>query len=68
MEGDIDISVTFKEYIGACVSNNGCHKLISYTKTDIEGKLSDLTCTYENGSCIMKLRCTECELSEQSVF
>ena len=48
IKGTINIKVTFGEYGGLCVKeDNECVPEITYTKTNVSGRLSTLKCTTE---------------------
>ena len=63
IKGTINIKVTLNDYGGQCVTTESeCIDEISYTKTDVTGKMSSLSCSAEDNVCIVELTCTNCIL------
>ena len=67
IKGTINIKVTFGEYGGLCVKeDNECVPEITYTKTNVSGRLSTLKCTTEGTQCKIELTCDNCILGFSS--
>ena len=59
--------MSFGEYGGQCVNDkNECMPEITYTKTNISGRLSTLSCLAVESECMIELTCEHCVLGKSA--